>query len=243
MKLFDCGVYTCYVDLTFYEDTAVNEKIQGFQSFMGGIVGSRMGKVTLGRIMTTQQVVTNSANPLVKDMVQHQNAWSLCGTVSPPLFKLVKAMPNVDVSGRVSVFGTGRLQYLVINHQFSSYQCRFVLPLYEPVVREFLAHGISHPFWYSLAEEGGHNALILVSDGELSESFKHVLQLTTELTKNEQVDAVRSVLAEAQGLAEAELLQNAQTTHVETTLIFPEMTFFAVQETLEKTGAELRKNV
>lgn len=243
MRLFDCGVYTCYVDLTFYEDTAVNEKSQGFQSFMGGIVGTRLGKVTLGRIMTPEQVVANSQNKLVREMVMHQNAWVLCGNVSPPLFEMVKELPNADVNGRVSVIGAGPRQYLVINHQVESYQCRFVLPLYDPLVREFVVHASSQPFWYSLSEEGGTNAVILMSDGELAESFKSVFQIPSVLTEAEQVDAVRRVLGEAQGLAESEHLLNAQTTQVETTLIFPEKTFLAVQTTLERIGAELRNSV
>lgn len=221
----------------------MNEKLQGFQSFMGGIVGTRLGKVTLGRIMTPEQVVANSQNKLVREMVMHQNAWVLCGNVSPPLFEMVKELPNADVNGRVSVIGAGPRQYLVINHQFESYQCRFVLPLYDPLVREFVVHATSHPFWYSLSEEGGTNAVILMSDGELAESFKSVLQIPSVLTEAEQVDAVRRVLGEAQGLAESEHLLNAQTTQVETTLIFPEKTFLAVQTTLERIGAELRNSV
>ena len=90
--------------------------------------------------------------------------WFLCGDVSLAMFAVLTAQVRDEVLSRVDSFNspTGA-RYAVVSHQVNGLVHRFLLPLYEPRVTEFLLGMRSGEVGFLLGRDGDEEALLIGS--------------------------------------------------------------------------------
>ena len=116
------------------------------------------------RIMNPSEV-TNAT----KDYASVVNAWTkgkwyLCGDVQSELFTVIKAEIRDAVAVRLTAFDSpAGGSYAVVSHQLFGWAHRFVLPLYEPKVRELFLGLQRDELGFLFGNEGGNDAVLLHS--------------------------------------------------------------------------------
>lgn len=197
-------------------------RIESLQSVILKILALHKMGVHLGRIMTTEEVVAEAVEPQTRKLARSENAWTLCGDISKAMFD---AMPSADqVALRSNVVGTGNALYLILTQQVKCMQHRFVLPLHDSGVQEFLAHAVKYPFWYSLGEAGGEGAVVLNSS-EHHKDLKHALALAPEWRPEDKLKAFSDLLDATNEIAKISFVPSCMPQHevmsASTTLVSP----------------------
>lgn len=109
--------------------------------------------------------------------------WYLCGDVSEEMYCLLKASLRSDTAMRVSGFTSPLgLRYAVVTHQLMGHAHRFLLPLYEAKVGDFLLAMRGGSLGFSLGCEGGENAALLVPPPGGTDAFLPLLPMAEPLS-------------------------------------------------------------
>lgn len=91
-----------------------------------------------------------------------KSKWYLCGDAKNELFSMFKAGFRESVAVRLTAYDTpAGGSYAVISHQIYGWTHRFVLPLYEPKVREMLLGLQSAELGFMFGNEGEEDAVLL----------------------------------------------------------------------------------
>jgi hypothetical protein len=103
-------------------------------------------------------------------------------------------------------------------------QHRFVLPLYDSGVQEFLAHATKNPFWYSLGEAGGEGAVVLNPSGHRKD-LKQVLAIAPKWEPEDKLKAFADLLDATHEITKISFVPSCMPQHhvksVSTTLVSP----------------------
>lgn len=215
--------YTQYVVVTYYTGNHMNAaRVESLQLVILKLFALKKEGVHFGRIMTTEEVVAEALEPQTKQLARSENAWTVCGDISKTMFD---AMPSADrVALRSNVVGTGNALYLILTQQVKCMQHRFVLPLYDSGVQEFLAHSVNHPFWYSLGEAGGEGAVVLNSS-QHHKDLKHVLAIAPKWEPEDKLKAFADLLDATYEITKISFVPSCMPQHhvksVSTTLVSP----------------------
>ncbi len=117
--------------------------------------------VSNGRLMAPSEV--HEAIYQRKGIPGLHPGWCLCGDVKASMFNAIIEHGN-DVDIRLSGFiGPGDGAYATITQQLGGMQHRYLLPLYEPSVVEFLEALVRQPIQTMLGREGQTQAIVLQS--------------------------------------------------------------------------------
>lgn len=193
------------------------------------LITLRLLGVRLGRILSPEQMQAGGCDLETIALARSDNAWTLCGDVSAQMFEALKSAKSpTSIAYRVTVLGERKQQYLVLTHQVGSMQHRFVLPLYESAVQEFLAHAVRQRVWFALANNGGDDAMILRANDH-HRDLKPVLAMAKKLNSDEKDAALLGLLDAALELSRPacipSCLDGYRVTAVSTTLIAVEGAF------------------
>lgn len=94
--------------------------------------------------MSPGEVQTAAAREPDECTKQIKGRWYLCGDVSEKMYRLIAGKARQNLALRVSGFRTpAGARYGVVTHQLQGHVHRFLLPLYEPRVGDFLL-GMRH---------------------------------------------------------------------------------------------------
>ena len=114
------------------------------------------------RLMTPTEVQKATANQAPEVQKRTEGKWSLCGDVSAPLFAVLSAAFREAVSMRIDSFSSpAGARYAVVSHQVNGFAHRFLLPLYEPRVAEFVAAMRTGKLGFLLGNDGAGDALLI----------------------------------------------------------------------------------
>ncbi|MCB1999000.1 MAG: hypothetical protein KDH18_02575 [Rhodoferax sp.] len=121
--------------------------------------------------------------------------WALCGDAAPGMFARMNSpeLPPVHtrLSGFTSPSGYG---YAVITHQIEGFQHRWVLCLYDPLVRQFLAAMAHEGVSFLFGNDEGNDCLLLDSPIGPRE-FLPLLAMAPDATREQQIDALAELPA------------------------------------------------
>lgn len=125
------------------------------------------------------------------------DGWFLCGDVSAPMFA---AMTETRGACGVSVAALTHARagnYVVLTQQLGIFQHRFVLPLFEAPVFEFLASLRAEPLQVAMGDAG--EAMAAVSRARISwhsvEPVVGLLQVASEIDIGEALSGIPDVVA------------------------------------------------
>jgi hypothetical protein len=91
-------------------------------------------------------------------------SWMLCGDVSSEMFARLARTDGAVIPTRLSAFNSNfGGAYGVVTHQMGDHQHRFVLCLYDPEVREFLASATKEKFGFMLRHYDEMEAVVITS--------------------------------------------------------------------------------
>lgn len=114
------------------------------------------------RLMTPAEVIEAIANNPPEVQERAKGKWHLCGDVSMPMFAVLTAAVREEVAMRVDSFSTpAGARYGVVSHQVNGFVHRFLLPLYEPRVAEFVMAMRTGELAFLLGNDGEENALLV----------------------------------------------------------------------------------
>lgn len=186
------------------------------------LLALRHAGVHFGRIMSPAEVIESANESETAELAGFDSAWSLCGDTSSEMFKLVQT--GEAVAMRFTVFGHGNQLYLVITHQIRSLQHRFILPMYEAAVHEFLAHAVKKTIWFSFGDNGKNEAVVL-------RSFYHqrdlmpALSMAPKWEPQDKVGALSKLLDATHDLSKVNKVPSSfkehTVSHVSTTIVAP----------------------
>lgn len=138
------------------------------------------------RVMNPVEVqkATASHSSVVRERTEGR--WYLCGDISAAMF-LALEVELANAAARITAFASpagGR--YCVVSHQVGGFSHRFLLPLYEPCVKEFILGMRGGEVGILLGREGEKKALLLTSflNGA---GFTPLLTMTDPLPRETQV--------------------------------------------------------
>jgi hypothetical protein len=146
------------------------------------------------RLMSPKEVAQATAvQPLQVQQVTAGH-WSLCGDVSTPMFNLLREVPAANFPMRLTGFSSsGGYGYCVITQQVQQYQHRFVLCLYDPIVRHFIQSlSNADKLLLSLGNDDGIEALLLVNPLTSGE-FLPLLAMSLEADLKGQIEALQEL--------------------------------------------------
>ena len=112
-----------------------------------------------GQLMAPEDALGIVSEERMRQHVIDEQPWFLFG--ESPQGMRQKIAEDVPTGIHVWVRGDKVARYLVIAHQTDSLQHRFVLPLYEPKVKSFVASCLLQPCWFSLGDSGDTESVVL----------------------------------------------------------------------------------
>jgi hypothetical protein len=116
------------------------------------------------RLMTPAEVEKATVNQPPEVRQRTKGQWQLCGDVSAPMFAVLKAVVREAVSVRVDSFGSpAGARYGVVSHQVNGFVHRFLLPLYDPFVADFVLAMRTEELGFLLGNDGAGDALLIRS--------------------------------------------------------------------------------
>lgn len=149
--------------------------------------------VHVARLMKPEEVVTATATYPPAFRERFWGRWSLCGDFSTEMFDSVQAAQSSLLPMRLTAFGSpAGVFYGVISHQFEGHVHRFVLPLYEPRVRQLLECIHRENLMFMAGRSEGAEALVLDSPLEPA-GFGPLLALSSEPTSSQLADALEEL--------------------------------------------------
>lgn len=112
-----------------------------------------------GRLMAPEDALGIVSDVDMRQHVMDEQPWFLVG--DSPLGMRKKVSDGASTLIHVWVRGDKVARYLVIAHQTEGLQHRFVLPLYEPKVKTFVASSLLQPCWFSLGDADNPESVLL----------------------------------------------------------------------------------
>jgi hypothetical protein len=196
-----------------------------------------------GRLMSPAEVAeaTIQQPPAVKKVTDGH--WALCGDVSTEMYKLIQKAQQLHFPMRLSGFSSSNgVAYCALSLQVQRNQCRFLLPLYDPSVRSFIAAMTrSEHLTLSLGNDDGDQALLLRSPLKPNE-YMPLLAMSSEATLDEQMEAVQE-LPTVQAfmgnpLQIPSLFPGYSVQHVSVSLLLPSILKDCCEEALVKAASK-----
>jgi hypothetical protein len=134
--------------------------------------GNRLtGNLSQAILLSPSQVANSLANMSDRQRGQLTVQWLLTGTVSKKMFAGLVANTSCELATEITFFERpSGAAYVLITCQLDNWQHRFVLPLYDARVREYLAVDILEPLSIQLSCVGSNEAFVfdcLISRHEL----------------------------------------------------------------------------
>ena len=136
---------------------------------------------TVGRLMSPKEVEEATEDYDHQTRQRVRGHWLLCGDCSQEMFDNIAQLRNVALRHSLGVFqrndGT---KFLVVTHQLGSAQHRFLVPMWDPRVPDFLDAVSSGRYSISLARKGDTQAVVLSSDADAPlaiELRKHLMPM------------------------------------------------------------------
>ncbi|WP_233864676.1 hypothetical protein [Paraburkholderia adhaesiva] len=167
-----------------------------------GVLG-RHGDATVypARLMAPDEVMAVVGDR--QDRSAGLGGWFLCGDVSLPMFsRLLAGTPRL---GFTCCMMTGGLagNYAVMAIQLDSYQHRFLLPLFEQPVAEFIRSLREGPLQLSLGDAGGDNAAItsVTFPQKLHAPVANLLQSGVDIDDRDTLSSWKDVVGEVCNLS------------------------------------------
>ena len=154
---------------------------------------SHRAQYTVGRLMSPEQVdqATQGYDYLTRQRLRGH--WSLCGDCSQEMFDNIAQLRNVALRHSLGVFqrndGT---KFLVVTHQLGSAQHRFLVPMWDPRVPDFLDAVSSGRYSISLARKGDTRAVVLptAADAPMAQRLRNHLHVPEQ----QQIQALLQTL-------------------------------------------------
>lgn len=161
---------------------------------MNDLVNLRGALVGSARLMNPQEIqevlAARRGGPNLRP------GWCLCGDVAEDMFRLL-AGPGCALRLRLSgFFGPAQGSYAVLTQQVQDLQHRFLLPLYEPGVVDFLKALRLQPLQVMLAREGGELAVV----GHQALEWRAVAPLVAMATPCKGADIPEVILEAAEAV-------------------------------------------
>jgi hypothetical protein len=126
----------------------------------------------VGRILFPEEVEAATVTAEHSDAARSELAghWLLCGDVTPKMFDQVKANSEMQRPARLTVLtAVGDENYCVFTSQIGSHQHRFLLPLYEPMVQDFIRAIQVSPLGFMFANDGMSDAVVVFPEVSVNE--------------------------------------------------------------------------
>lgn len=142
---------------------------------------SHRAQYTVRRLMSPEQVdqATQGYDYLTRQRLRGH--WSLCGDCSQEMFDNIARLRNVALRHSLGVFQrSDGTKFLVVTHQLGSAQHRFLVPMWDPRVPDFLDAVSSGLYSISLARKGDTQAVVLSADADVPlaiELRKHLMPM------------------------------------------------------------------
>ena len=136
------------------------------------------------RLMSPGEVQTAAAREPAEYTKQVKGRWYLCGEVSDQMYRLIAGKPRQDLALRVSgIMTPAGARYGVVTHQLQGHVHRFLLPLYEPRVGDFLL-GMKHGrIGFVLGRSETDDAVLLTGAACCEPEFLPLLALADPLPR------------------------------------------------------------
>lgn len=142
---------------------------------------SHRAQYTMARLMSPEEVEEATEDHDQRTRQRVRGHWFLCGDCSQEMFDNIAQLRNVALRHSLGVFqrndGT---KFLVVTHQLGSAQHRFLVPMWDPRVPDFLDAVSSGRYSISLARKGDTQAVVLSADADAPlaiELRKHLMPM------------------------------------------------------------------
>jgi hypothetical protein len=159
--------------------------------------------------------------------------WILAGDISGAMFKLLKRACFADIGADLSIFSSsGGVRYAAFVHQVCNHQSRFILPLYDPMVRQlFRGMTSGQVLTICLADSDGSDVLSFSCDLKPSQ-VRPVLDAATRANEEQQIDAALELPGLLSAFETIDLIppiaKGAPVQHVSVVVILPRILTGAV---------------
>ena len=204
---------------------------------------SHRAQYTVGRLMSPEQVdqATQGYDYLTRQRLRGH--WSLCGDCSQEMFDNIAQLRNVALRHSLGVFqrndGT---KFLVVTHQLGSAQHRFLVPMWDPRVPDFLDAVSSGRYSISLARKGDTQAVVLSLTADAPFALELRKHLNMSMPEPQQLHALLRAMPEwMETAAEPEhfpnLMEGAAVTDVSLSIVCDAMLPSLSQLLAKKLGA------
>lgn len=201
---------------------------------------------TVGRLMSPEEVeqATEGHAPLKRRRVRGH--WLLCGNCSQQMFDAIARENEDSLRYAFGVFAsTEGTQFMLVTHQLESTQHRFLVPLWDPRVPDFLDALSQGRITIALARKGDTQALVwpAAADAALAQRLRNHLHVPGQ----QQLQALQQTLPELiEQAAEPQqlptLVERQAVTDVSVSIVFdallPRLGKLLEQEAMKK-GATL----
>ena len=201
---------------------------------------------TVGRLMSPEEVeqATEGHDPLKRRRVRGH--WLLCGNCSQQMLDAIARENEDSLRYAFGVFASPEgTQFMLVTHQLESAQHRFLVPLWDPRVPDFLDALSQGRITIALARKGDTQALVwpAAADAPLAQRLRHHLHVPGQ----RQLQALRQTLPELiEQAAEPQqlptLVEGQAVTDVSVSIVFdallPRLGKLLEQEAMKK-GATL----
>jgi hypothetical protein len=135
-------------------------------------------------LMSPGDVQTAVAQEPLAFRKQVQGSWYLCGDISEEMYSVLAEQSRQELALRV--FGVETpvgARYGIVCHQIRSYVHRFLLPLYEPRVGDFLLAMRGGRVGIQLGRDGSEQAAMLTAQVPLEPELVPLVNLATPLPR------------------------------------------------------------
>jgi hypothetical protein len=113
-----------------------------------------------------------------------KGSWYLCGDISNEMFKVLAEESRQELALRVFGIETPvGARYGIVCHQIRSHVHRFLLPLYEPRVGDFLLAMRGGRLGIQLGREGSEHAAMLTAQAPLEPELVPLVKLASPLPR------------------------------------------------------------
>ena len=198
---------------------------------------------TMGRLMSPNEVEEATEDYDHQTRQRVRGHWSLCGDCSQEMFDNIAQLRNVALRHSLGVFqrndGT---KFLVVTHQLGSAQHRFLVPMWDPRVPDFLDAVSSGRYSISLARKGDTQAVVLSLTADAPFALELRKHLNMSMPEPQQLHALLRAMPEwMETAAEPEhfpnLMEGAAVTDVSLSIVCDAMLPSLSQLLAKKLGA------
>lgn len=157
-----------------------------------------------------------------------QGSWYLCGDVSKEMYSLLADQTRQELSQRVFAIETPvGAQYGVVCHQVLAHMHRFLLPLYEPRVGDFLLAMKTGRLGFQLGHEGSEEGAMLTSQTRFEPELSRLTRLASPLDREQARQAIGElpmVIAEISRPSRFRMVGLSPASDVSVSVVLPKQT-------------------